>query len=864
MSSTANPNVLDAAGAVSKPAFKSGFLQPVVDDINALQGGATIRMDGVDQRPGSLLSVSDLVLVRTSAATYAVRLDQLGVALGAVRPILTKEDLGIVGDGVTDDAPALQAAAEQYSALGGAVFMLRAQPGKRFFFKGSPRLASDISVIFVSGHRVTKTSRLLLRGELTGTTAANEFRLLVDSASGDTSIRVDTSPHGGAAVSTYFAVGDYIRVRGLRDSCGTALESQELRVTSVTDGTATLGLSAALNASFKVTYPAGDFEAAQGTVNFSIITKLVSALATSDVSAGSNLWPIAVGDIGKFTMGDVVMVHSEATCADVGGSSTFGTHCEMAQVIASVPGDPTASLRLSRRVERNYTTAKFGRLVKVSPIRNALINSATVEFTEAPDPGSIVHAYEIRYGVDCGLVDCSVPNTDLFGSRGAGCVISRSLACSIERPVVRGPKFVDSGEGNGVVLTSATDCRVVGGTLADTRHALQAFGATNCLFESVIVQNPRQSPIDCHGGWEVGVRYVNIQASAATDYEADPGNAPVVIAWGNPTHQAGAYDCSVEGGLFTGFRAEDGNSEGCIQTWAPSTNCVVRGARFKRIGTLFTHVDTSGSGTLVSRGCSIENCIVDDWTEKLVEVFSRVNGASVDTLVDFTIRGLIARNGSRFIDVENATEFEVYDCVFDEVTVDAGFPYVLSADTCPGLVWQNNIVTGSSRGLSFTNCTNFRALSNRFVDLTSGTVYHDGGGNTGIWVGNDAVGTTPTANRAGGSAITEGPRAAGVWEMADQTFIAFRPERRSGVCKVWSHLTSEVFAEFMFRCHGDSGGLQVVPDADTTTLNVDVTTGALTGTTGVYDAFTISVTDDGRLWFENQLGHGIVIDFSVS
>jgi hypothetical protein len=861
MSSTINRNALDGVGSVSKPVFKAQVIEPAANDIEALQGGAAITLDGLTARTAAQVVGTDKLLLRTANGTFFVTVSDLGVSLGSARPILTKEDLGLVGDGVTDDAPALQRAAELWASQGGAAFMLRAQSGKQFYFKGTPRLASNISCLFVSGHLVTKRSRLTLQGELAGAANAFEFRLLADTAAGDTFVTIDTSPHGGGPVSDFFTAGDFIRLRGLRDSCGTALEEQELRVTTVTDGTSRLDLSGALNAAYKVTYPTGDYEAAQGTANLGIITKCVSALATSDVAAGDNLWPIASGDIGKFQAGDYVMVHAENRCSDIGGSSTFLTHVEMAQIISSVPGDPAASLRLSRRVERDFTTAKFARLVKVNPIRNSLIQSATVEFTEAPDATLGFHPYEIRYGVDSVLADCTVPNQDVFGTRGAGAAIYRSLACGIERPVVRAQKYVDSGEGNGAVITSSTDCRVSGGTLAGTRHAMQAFGATNCVFQDVIVQNPRHCPLDCHGGHEVGVRFVNITASAATDYEADPGNAPAAITFGNSTHQAGAHRCGVEGGRFVGFKAADGNHEACIVPFPPSTNCYVRNAEFHRIGILLRHRDISGSGTLVTSGLRLDSVSVDDWADWLIDIDGRANGASVDTAVDFAIYDLMARNGSKMITAAYATELQVYESEFDEITPDPSNPYFLDADQCTDLIVEANSIKEARRGISLSNCTDFRVIGNRFVDLTGGTVWQDGGSNTGSWLDNTAAGTTPTATRTGASVITESPRAAGVTVMPHETAFAFRPIRKHGFCKVWNHGetdTGEVFAAFRYRVEYD---LSITPVGDVTTLNVDVTTGALTGTTGNYDAFTISAAD-GQIWFENTLGNTITIDFS--
>jgi hypothetical protein len=861
MASTADPTVLDTSGSIDKAAVKAGFLTPVVTDIEALQGGSTITMDGLTARAGVDLVGTDRAMIRTADGTFSVVLDQLGLALGATRPIKTKEDLGLVGDGITDDGPALQRGCEFWSAQGGAAFMLRAQDGARFHFKGSPRGASNVSILFVSPHTVTKRARLTLQGELTGAAGAFEFRLLADTAADDTFLTLDTSPHGGGVVSDFFAVDDMIRIRGLLDSCGTALEEQELRVTAIDDGTSRLDVTPALSHDYTVTYAPGDYETAQGTANRTIITKLVSALATTDVAAGDNLWPIEVADIGKFSAGDYVLIRGENLCSDIGGSSATLTHVEMAQVIESVPGDDTASLRLSRRLERDYTTAKYARLLKVDAINNAVLQSSTVEFTEAPDAGAFFHAYEIAYGVDCVLADCSVPNRDVFGTRGNSHRIYRSLACAIERPIARAAKYVDSGEGNGAVLAWATDCRVTAGTLAGMRHPMQALGATNSDFEHITIQNPRHCPLDCHGANEQGIRFVNITASAATDYEADPGNAPAAITFGNSTLLAGAHRCGVEGGRFVGFKAASGNSEACIVAFPPSTNCYVKDAQFVRIATLFYHRDVAGEA-LVTRGLRIDGCSVDDWSDWLIDISGRENGASLDTLVDCAIYDLTARNGSKMITASYCTELQIYECETDEITEDLANPYYIVADQCTDLVVEANSIKEARRGISLSNCTDFRVIDNRFVDLTAGTVWQDGGTNTGIWEDNKPVGTTPTATRTGASVITESPRAAGVTVMPHEYAFAFKPLRKHGMCRVWNHGftgTGEVFAEFRYRVEYD---LSITPVADVTTLNVDVTTGALTGTTGVYDSFTISA-DDGQIWFENQLGQTITVDFST-
>lgn len=849
-----------ARSPTGQPGMLERVIQPIVDMLNSLETGEGIRHTAETVGIAGL-STSDLLLIRTATGTKTATLVTLALLMGAARPVLTREDLGLAGDGETDDAPRLQERCENYSALGGATFMLRAVEGEAFYFNGTVRGASNVIIIFISPHKTSRHARLTLQGSVTAAANRDNFLLASDASQGGSSLLLDTSPHGGGVVSSYLAVGDTLYVTGLRDSAGTPLQEQLLRVTSLNDGTGAVGISPTLDHAYEVDYTAGAYEAAQGVVNRTRVQKVVTATFASDVAAGANLIPIAVGDIGKLAVGDTVMVYAENTCADIGGSSTALTHVEMAVIAPSVSGDSTASLRLNRRLERAYTTAKFARLIKIAPIVNGSIQGGTVEFTEAPDAeGAAVHPFEMRYAVDSTIIAPSVPNNDIFGTRGAAVQVRRSLRSTVIDPLALNALYVGPGEGYGVSFSQSTDCRLQGGYFSRMRHSVIFQCATNCVAESPTIEHPLHSAIDYHGQNSQGCRVVNPTLSAAADSQSDPGIAPTAIVFGNTTHLAGDHNCGVVGGRAVGFRGDSTTHNPVVLTVTPSSKCYVEGTVFNDIGQFYNHYDVAGAGTLVSSGIRIDSVTIDGILDWIFLVNSRQNGASLNTLNDIAFYDLTMRNWVRGFNGTYVTELQVYESEFDDPTsVDATFSYVFQMDTCPDLYISANKLKTNGRGVRLATCTNFRVINNEFADQTAVTTFRDDGGNTGIWLNNSAMGFLPNTTR-GGSIITEGARAAGTVSMADDTFFAFKPERTSGTVQVWNAAGSSLFAMCHFIGIGTADTDLI---AGSTTANVERATGALAGTTGSDNKFTISVTTGGAIYFENRLGSTVVIDFSI-
>ncbi len=150
-------------------------------------------------------------------------------------------------------------------------------------------------------------------------------------------------------------------------------------------------------------------------------------------------------------------------------------------------------------------------------------------------------------------------------------------------------------------------------------------------------------------------------------------------------------------------------------------------------------------------------------------------------------------------------------------------------------------------------------IGNVSVDQVFATTLNDQGSNTGFWLDNLSPGQTPASTRSG-SVLTEGPRAAGTVAIADDSFFAFKPERFQGVVQVWTSGASATYGMARFIAVGTADCDLV---GSVSTADVEVTTGALAGTTGTDAKLTISAANTGIIYIENRLGSSKTIDFSV-
>ena len=760
---TANPNVFDVPGTPIKSAERDPFgrlgvtelfARPLITDLNRALSG-DIDLDVTPRLGADGIGPDTLTLIRTSGVTYATPVADMVRSQLKLRSFVTADDLGLTGNGATDDAPALQRGLDLWGSRGGASFYLQAQPGQTFLFKGKPTLRSGCSVHFGSPASLGRHGGVRIGGKKSNALPAS-LRLLEDVAVGATTLRLDTTLLGGDAISTFLAVDDRLSVYGIKDSAGFWREVADMRVTAINDGASTVTIASGSPFAFRATYPVGDYETAWGEPDRTIIEKQVVAFMAEDLAEGSTLVAVQAGQAGRFSPGDLVLVEDDKTAGDAGippdGSvSTSRLRIEPVRIDPSLPDDPADTLRLARRVQRTFETAFRGRVIKLDAVERSSIVGLSVEFIEPPDPppASRSHTFELAYADACELISCDVPNTDIYGTRGAAFRLFRSHNCLVQSCSASKGKYVDSGDGNGLHFDNSYGCSAIGFRASNMRHAVEWNGATDCNVYGPILQAGRHTVLDWHGSDSRNCVAYNVTLTAGTAYEANPGISPAAITFGNPSHLGGDRFCGVSGGRVTGFISSTGSYEPAVVFFGGSTDCFVEDVDFVRCAAVARCRDLNGNPTVLSIGNRIENCTAEGCTQFAVEVNGRHFGASADAVQDFTVRNLRLRGCARGLRMANATETQILGVEIDDSDFSTGEPYALRLEQLTGLIVRGCLFRGLRRGVLMNGVSTFEILRNDFVRPVADTlVLVAVGTNSGTWARNEYVGFTPTTSGA--------------------------------------------------------------------------------------------------------------------
>ncbi len=795
------------------------------------------------------LSGSDLFAVDQEGGTVKAPLSLVAAYLTALAiglPIITSQNLGMVGDWDgstgTDDAPALQRGYDAYggSALTrGATFMLRAQPGRGFYFAGRPRGGSNVNTIFVSPVAVAPKVGLDLKGRYSSAAVA-DAKLLADGVEGAFTCRPDTAPMGGGPLSTYFSAGDVVELRGLRDSAGTLLEQQVARVTARDDGTGDLTLAQALDNAYAVTYPHGAYWAGWELENETRIRVTRSSELTVSTTEGSDTVTCDAATVGRLVVGDWVLLEDEKVQSDVAGSATGRIHRE----IARIRGIVSTAVTLNRRVSRVYETAYHARLVAIDPIRGATIQGAVIEYAGAAS-ADLDPAIKMELATECTVGGCRVPNADNFGARGPAFEARLSFGSDFVECEAANPKFFDSGEGYGFFLTSATACNVRACVATGCRHSIVWKGSTDCNAYDFRSVDCRIADLDWHGADEYGCTAYNPEVWGGTD----SSNA---FAFGNSTGLNGCRQCGVQGGEVQRYQKTDSYAI----AFEPSVkSCYVRGVSFRQIFQLFHHVDVPGFGGLIAEDCLISSCTIDGCADFVAEIRGGNNGSLNRTSKNLQIVDCKFRNLTKLVYVNQAEGFVLRNCSFEQITPDATFSYSLYLLNVLNGVAEGNTFKGASRGIRTQDST-WKVIANHFLDQVNATVFDDLGGCTSSeWIENIYSGFVWTSSR-NGSVLIESPRLSGPVTVADDAVFTIKPPRPRGRCTIISGDSRLKYLTYWFNT-GAVAPEQVDKIGSST---VAYTATALVGTTGTDTNITIGRFSDGYLYFENRTGSAYAIE----
>lgn len=669
--------------------------------------------------------------------------------------IVTAADLGLAGDGTTDDGPKLHRELQKLAAAGGGAVYLKALAGSGFRINGVVSIPSYVSLTMGSPFRFGSQGSIKIEGRIMETPRdatpdlhAAGFTLISDALSGTAVLTVDTSPVGGGVLSSTFVVGDRLVVYGLVDGAGRPTQKHETSVTAIDDGARQLTIATPLPFTALTAYPSGAFETEFGVANRTLVRLQNTVPITSDVAPGDATVTVAVAQLTRLVIGSHIGVRDTRLASSVAGASTEEIRFEMARVV-DISG---TIVTLDRRLARDYLVASGAEVLVIDVVERASLNGMSAEFVQVAANNPRVHTFEMRYAYLCEFNDGSVPNEDSFGSRGNAFRVWRSRECAVIDCSASSPKFFDGGEGYGLSFYYSTACEARSPNMVGCRNGLLFQGSTNCFSAGGYIADSLNHDIDFHGCHEFGCTVSGVTLEHAARIV---GGANTAISFGNTFHLAGTHLCGVSDVTVT---MHDGTNPKVVRFDPPSTQCFLRGINVNGCDEFLFHRDIAGEGSLISRDHTISDVTINNPKSFVINVDGGANGAAGRTLDGVTFSNLVIRGGSKFMLLTQAANFRLLGLRIFEVTIDPANKYFLLADDVTGFVLRDAIVQGASRGIRFTNCPGFIVSRGDFVDFDEDVVFQDQGGNAGyVWVNNTPIGFDWTADRTGGSIGDESP-----------------------------------------------------------------------------------------------------------
>jgi hypothetical protein len=745
-------------------------------------------------------------------------------------PFLTTDDLGLAGDGVTDDAPLLKAKADYWSEQGGATFFLQA-PGGAFLFRDRLRLGSALTVIFASVQHLGAGAGVDIAGDMADTSGRTSV-LAVAAGVGDTVLTLDTSLSGGSSVSGLYPVLSQVSLRGSFGSAGYPAMRQSARVTATSDGAVTVTVTPALLYAF----PAG-----------STVDLQVTGYLAGDAARDTSSVTLATGQASQFLAGDLVIAQDDKRAADVAGSSTARVRRQVAR-IAGITGEVVT---FDRPLEFVLETSYRARLTLLDAAEGSTVQGASAVFVEAPapSPADPIPTFQVEYASSAAFFDAAVLNEDTFGSRGPGCRGRLCIDSFFYTPEVRNPKYVSAdGDGDGVALEHASDCAVYQPQLYGCRRSVVVAGSARCVAVQAVSQGALAKDIHFAGQGERRCRAVDPRLSGSA--VAGTGTRQA-ITFGDETVCGGSSRCTVEGGTINHYNGGGLGLgwQGLALVWVPGTdNCEVRGTRLNDVEIPLQILDVPSLPALVcvNPRADVEVDGASDW-------LGYFNGHLRNPSAGYTIQGLDlrlrARNCGKLLKVEKVSGATFQGLNLDSITPNASNPYVVEALDVTSLVVTNGFVRGAARGVSVQTCPSFVIDQNEFYSLTVGELLRDvGGSDAGIWGYNPFFGFDPTYTVTGASAIGY-VRTPGVRSLADDTAIKIKPARRNGkIYFTWGPSTG--YAQYSYQAGTSPAAVRINGSG----ASFGTGTTALAGTTGTDGQLNFASASDGYVYIENRTG----------
>jgi hypothetical protein len=645
----------------------------------------------------------------------------------------TIQDITLSGSKEEDQVRLLQNLIDDLSAATGGVLNVDAEEDG-VLLNGAISVKSNVHLVFKCPVFLGQYGQIRIFGGFYESPDSNLPKIGLDRSVGDTRIYMGAQAESHAS---NFNVDDKIIIRGMSDGNGVAIEYQECTITNVDGISNFIDVAEPLEYAFKISYPAGDYEANFGNTDYTFITKMTYASFTSDANRGD--YSISVDSTTGFAAGDYVFFGDDKTPSDIAGSSN-NTYRHEVNRILSIDG---TTINFENALCHDYETTYDAYIIKMDMVENASVRGAIVNYTAEPFD-FITNAFWIAYAKDCWIENCVVENEGNYTSKGHGFRIDRAINCHTYNCAIYPPQHIDAAEGYGFTFYRSNHCSHNNSYARGCRHSFLSFrGASHNRFNNITSVNCRKSDIDFHGGDEYG----NV-VDGFTIIGGDQiyGTHIEAIKFGNESHVAGAFNNVVKNGIVLDYK-------GYGVSFVPeSSNNIVENVTFRNIDRFIRHVDLSADGTLKARNNIIKNCLLDTIKTDLGYIDSTVNGGSSQIIDGLIIENCIFKNiDTYFKNFTNTINCKILNNKFFDGVENASDPWFIKAINSDNLLISDNIIEKGTRFVYIENCDDFVCKDNKLKDFYDTVILDDYSGNGGYKFDyNDCEGFNETYTNTGG------------------------------------------------------------------------------------------------------------------
>lgn len=641
-------------------------------------------------------------------------------------PVITRQDIGLAGDGVTDDAFLLNKKIQElYNNNISAVFQLDPQEGKAFYFNASIDVRTNQWLIFSNksnGANVIfgANGRFRIYGSIAEEPTTNLPKLRADSPVGTNIIYLALTAE---SLASNFVVGQRIIIRGKSDGNGVSLQKEENIVTAIDTINNNLTVALPFEDTYQVTYPFGDYEKNTGLVDRSFVTRLISSNLSSDVNRGATTFSVTT--TSGLAVGDYIYITDNSVAADVAGNSYNYTKQEVAQILAIA----SLNITISNSLFHSYTVAKSARISKLNATQNGRITGARVSWN-TPSFSTNQHAFTVGYAANCLIDDCHVSNIAGYGSTGNGFRLDIGYNNRVSQCSVENPYLINASNGYGFTFYGATNCAVSQAYTKGCRHAYLFFkGAAGNQLSDFTAVNTTVSDIDFHGANEVFNNVQNFTLIGGPTISAGSSNK-AGIRIGNPSHLAGASYNTISNGKMT--LPDIGNTTFGIDIIPASIGNIFKNIEINGYSVGLRIVDATGASTIKVEETLIDNIEIFNPTDRAMLLRSNGNGSTTRIIKNLDIINCKIYGATRHVDLVQAENVTIIGLKVIRPGNTTTYNFGIDAENVLGLRISQCYIADTQRAIRVKDNPSARVIENTFIDLLSAsTAVNDVSGNTG-------------------------------------------------------------------------------------------------------------------------------------